>query len=382
MKSEVDALSDVVGSIYEAALDATTWDNAMVRFVNTFSPPRWDVSFLLWERAPHPGARFVAAANLAPHAREIYAATFAGTTPWSKCIAPLPIGRIVDTDEICAREELMESQFYKHFLANWSMVRAQVATLDREGEHRLAWVIPGPDGYDLTKLRRGMRLVAPHLQRAVRISKRIAEADIRASAAEAGLALSVAGILTLRQDLTIINSNPRLQTYIDAGAGRVAQGKWRFTEAEANAELVRLAASPPPASAAFNVRGADGGEHAVLAVRIAPDRVAALDGFLEGASLLVTIGAKGKAPTIPVDHLAAWYGFTPSEALLAAALVDGETIRDFAVRRGVTENAVRFLMKGVLRKSGAPDQARLVAQLRALPLLPAPDLQAGSGGLV
>ena len=182
--------------------------------------------------------------------------------------------------------------------------------------------------------------------------------------------------------MTIINSNPRLQTYIDAGAGRVAQGKWRFTEAEANAELVRLAASPPPASAAFNVRGADGGEHAVLAVRIAPDRVAALDGFLEGASLLVTIGAKGKAPTIPVDHLAAWYGFTPSEALLAAALVDGETIRDFAVRRGVTENAVRFLMKGVLRKSGAPDQARLVAQLRALPLLPAPDLQAGSGGLV
>ena len=369
MKSEAEALSEVVGSIYEAALDATTWDDAMVRFVNTFSPPRWDVSFLLWERAPHPGARFVAAANLAPHAREIYAATFAGTTPWSKRIAPLPIGRIVDTDEICSREELMGSQFYKHFLANWEMVRAQVATLDRDGEQRLAWVIPGPDGYDVAKLRRGMRLVAPHLQRAVRISRRIAEADIRAGSAEASLALSVAGILTLRHDLSVINSNPRVAAYIEAGAGRIVQGKWRFADAETNAELARLANVAPPASAAFNVRDAAGEEHAVLAVRIAPERAVALDGYLEGASLLVTIGAKGKAPTIPVDHLAAWYGFTPSEATLAAALIDGETVRDFAVRRGVTENAVRFLMKGVLRKSGAADQARLVAQLRALPLL-------------
>jgi DNA-binding CsgD family transcriptional regulator len=368
MTDELDAFSDVVGCIYQAALDSMPWDEAMVRFVNAYAPPHWDVSFLLWEQAPHRGARFVAAANLAPHAREIYASTFAGVHPWSRRLAPSPIGKIVDTDDICPREELMESDLYKHFLSNWEIVRALAAILDHDEERKLAWVIPGPDNYDISGLRRGMQLMAPHIQRAVRISRRIAEADLRAGAAEASLEMSTAGILALRADMSLVNSNARVETYIRDGTGRVVDGRWRFSNPAANAELDRLCAAPAPASTAFNVTNHDGVEHAVLAVRIAPQSALALDGYVEGASLLVTIGPRSKAPTIPVDHLAAWYNLTPSEAHLAASLADGETVREFAIRRGVTENAVRFLMKGVLRKTGAVDQARLVAALRGLPL--------------
>ena len=209
MTTELDVFNDVVSCIYQAALDAATWDEAMVRFVNAYSPPHWDVSFLLWERAPYRGARFVAAANLAPHARDIYASTFAGVQPWSRRIAPLPIGQIVDTDDICPRDELKDSEFYKHFLSNWQIVRALAAILDRDDEYRLAWVFPGPEGYDISRLHRGMHLVAPHIQRAVRISKRIAETDLRAGAAEAALAMSAAGVLALRADFSVVNANPR-----------------------------------------------------------------------------------------------------------------------------------------------------------------------------
>ena len=110
----------------------------------------------------------------------------------------------------------------------------------------------------------------------------------------------------------------------------------------------------------------------MLAVRIATQWTTALDGFVDGAAILLAIGAKGNAPTIPVDHLASWFGLTPTEARLAAALADGETVQHFARRRGVTDNAVRFLMKGVLRKTGAADQARVVAALRALPIVQQP----------
>lgn len=368
MNPELKAFNDVVSSIYQAALDSMSWDEAMVRFVNAYSPPHWDVSFLLWERAPHRGARFVAAANLAPHAREIYASTFGGVTPWSRRLAPLPIGQIVDTDEVCPRNELVESEFYRHFLSNWQIVKALAAILDHDEEDRLAWVMPGRDGYDLSKLRRGMQLIAPHIQRAVRISRRIAKADLRAGAAEASLAMSNAGVLALRADMSIVNANPRVEAYIADGTGRIAEGRWRFTSASANAELERLSGAEPPASCAFNAVNSDVVEHAVLAIRIAQQSAQALDGYMQGAAMLVTIGPRGKAPAIPVDHLAAWFEFTPSEAHLAASLADGETVREFAVRRGVTENAVRFLMKGVLRKAGASDQARLVAMLRGLPL--------------
>ncbi len=368
MSGDVEKFSRVVGAIYQAALDAASWDDAILGFVEAYSPPYWDVAFLVWERAPRVGAQFVAAANVSPPARELYAAHFAGRHPWSLRIASQPVGRVVDTDEVCPREELFASDLYKHFLSTWSLVRALASILDRSEDRRLAFVVAGPDGQDIEGLRRGVRLIAPHLQRAVRISRTIAQADLRAAGAEASLAQATGGVVSLAADLSLINANPRAREIMAAGAAQVFQGRFRFAQAHANALLHDLALAPESTSAAFNVTTADGQEHAVLAVRIATQLTTALDGFVEGASLLLAIGAKGKAPTIPVDHLAAWFGLTPTEARLAAALADGETLQHFALRRGVSENAVRFLMKGVLRKTGASDQARVVAALRALPI--------------
>ena len=64
-----------------------------------------------------------------------------------------------------------------------------------------------------------MQLIAPHIQRAVRISRRIAKADLRAGAAEASLAMSNAGVLALRADMSIVNANPRVEAYIADGTG-------------------------------------------------------------------------------------------------------------------------------------------------------------------
>ena len=368
MPAEMDRYSAVVGAIYEAALDAACWDDAILSIVEAYAPLYWDVGFLVWERAPRQGARFVAAASVAPHARELYAAQFAGRHPWSRQIALQPVGRVIDTDDICPRAELYESDLFKHFLSTWALVRALAVVLDRELDDRLALVIAGPDGQDIERLRRGLRLIAPHLQRAVRISQRIAGADLRASAAEASLEMSTAGVVSLRADMSVVNANPRALKFIESGLARIARGYWRFADSAAQAQIERLATPGGPKSAAFTVTTHDGDEPAVLAVRIATQSARVLDGFVEGASILLTVGVKGKAPTIPIDHLAAWYGFTPTEALLAAAIADGDTVAGFALRRGVTENAVRFVMKGVLRKADAADQARLVAALRALPV--------------
>lgn len=373
MSSDMERFSTVVGAIYEAALDVASWDDALLLLVETYAPLYWDVAFLAWERAPNPGARFVAAASVAPHARELYAMHFAGRNPWSLRIAQQPVGRVLDTDDICPREELYASDLYKHFLGAWSLDRAVAVVLDRERDERLALVIAGPEGRDISGLQRALRLLAPHLQRAVRISRRIAAADLRAGAAEASLNASTAGVVALRRDLSVVNANTRAVGYVQDGVARMSDQRWRFASAAAQHELERLARAGAPTSAAFSVSTADGVEHAVLAARIATQGAATLDGFLEGAAILLTIGPKARAPTIPLDHLAAWYGFTPTEALLAAALADGDTIAMFAARRAVSQNAVRFVLRGVFRKTDTGDQARLVAALRALPLAaPAP----------
>jgi DNA-binding CsgD family transcriptional regulator len=339
----------------------------LLRFFNVHAPDGWDAGFLVWESAPKPGAEFVAGPMLAPHAREIYTAQFSGRHLWSRRIALQPLGRVVDTDEICTREELFESDLWKSFLSTWSMTHALAAVLDRDGDRRLALVVPGPDGPDLTDLRRGIRLIAPHLQRAVRISRRIARAELKSEAAEASLAQTGAGVVALTRDLAIVNINPAAQRFADLGLARIAEARWRFSDARAQEALKALSAEGEHASTAFTVAQPDGKETAVLAIRIAAKTRATLDGFLEGAAILLTLAGKERAPTIPVDHLAAWFGLTPMEARLASALADGATVKNYAKLRGVSENAVRYLLKGVLRKTNASDQARLVAALRALP---------------
>ena len=366
---EAEKFSSVIGAIYEAALDPSLWDDAVLRLVDAFAPMHWHVAMLLWERSPAPAARFIGSASLAPHARELYVAQFAGRNPWSRRLASLPAGRVFDSDEVVPRSELVASPFYQHFLSAWNFTRSVAVVLDRMRDERLAFVVIGPDGQDIEGLKRAMRLVAPHLQRALRISRRLEDSELRAQAAERSLAMSVAGVVALRRDLTIVNINPRAEDALRSGVARLDDGRWRFAHPQAQAELEALAAANEPSSAAFNAPDRAGKDDAVLAVRVMPERRGVLDGFVDGAEILLTIGVKERAPSIPIDHLAAWYGLTPSEALLAASIADGETVREFAIRRGVTENAVRFLMKGVLRKTGAADQARLVAALRALPVI-------------
>ena len=58
---------------------------------------------------------------------------------------------------------------------------------------------------------------------------------------------------------------------------------------------------------------------------------------------------------------------TPAEARLAVALAGGQSLRDYAALRAVSLNAVRFLLKGIFRKTGATSQAQLVAMVARLP---------------
>src|SRR3546814_4788303 len=46
-------------------------------------------------------------------------------------------------------------------------------------------MLPGPGDRDVERLKRGLRVLAPHMQRAMRISDRIATLDLAAGAARA-----------------------------------------------------------------------------------------------------------------------------------------------------------------------------------------------------
>jgi DNA-binding CsgD family transcriptional regulator len=360
-------LDALIGQVYESALDPALWDDTLTRITSALSPLEWDLAFLIWERNQPPGARFVGSTGLASWVPDIYSSLYAASNPWSQRIAPLRSGSVVDTDELMSREEFTASPLYRDFLSRWGLNRALAVVLDRRGAERLALVLPGPGERDLSGLRRGLRVLAPHIQRAVRISHRIAEAELSAEAAAAAADRTVSAILCLRPDLSVMTANRHVARYEESGVISLAGDRLSFLDAASQRQLVALARSAPPAGAAFATLDRHGVNVAAVCARVPVQSARVLGGSVEGAGLIVSIGGGGEARAIEISRVAAWFGLTPSEARLASALAAGSSLQDYCALRNVTLNAGRFLLKGVFRKTEVTTQAQLVALVSRLP---------------
>ena len=361
-------LDGLIGRIYECALDPSQWNETLTHITAALSPLSWDVAFLLWESSRPPTARFVGATGLAPGVADIYANVYRGDNPWSRHILPLRNGTLVDTDELMSRQELLQSALYRDFLQRWRLDRALALMLDRRGGERLALVMPGPADRQLDGLKRGLRTLAPHIQRAVRISHRIASLELAAGAAQVAADHANFAILTLDASLNVITANRRVAEFIARRVITLSQDKLAFVHSLSHRQLQALARATPPSGIAFQALGKGSVEYPVLGALIPAQNTRPLGGILEGAALIIMIGnAAGERPVIEINRIAAWFGLTPSEARLAAALTSGTTIQEYVDARNISTNAARFLLKGVFRKTGATTQAQLVAMLAQLP---------------
>jgi DNA-binding CsgD family transcriptional regulator len=360
-------LSALIGDIYECALDPAQWNDALTKFVAAFSPPNWDVAMLVWEGVNKPGIRWVGTTGVVEHARQAYEMVFAGRHVWSQHVAARPLGQVFDSDELVSRQAFLESDLYQKFLKTWGIELALIVLFERADDEVLGLVIAGPPNVPVDGLARGMRLIAPHIQRTIRISHGLADARLRAAGAETALNLGHVAVLAATESLQVISRNSRADQLAAEGVFRLANGRLQFASADAQQALLALASRDEPSSEALRVEDAQGRGYAVLAMTMRPQREQVLGGWVEGAKLLISISTPHATPLIEADRLKAWYDLTPSEARLAATLVKGKSLSDYAEDRGVSIEAARFLLKGVFRKTGAESPAQLVALIKDVP---------------
>jgi DNA-binding CsgD family transcriptional regulator/PAS domain-containing protein len=366
--AEWEMLNALIGHIYDSVLQPERWNETLARITAALCPLSWEAAFILWESNSPPRARFVAATGLAAGVQEIYTAVYAGNHPWSRKLMRYGNGSVVDSNDIMTREELSESAFFRNFLAPWGIDRLVCVLLDRRGGERLGLILPGPGDRQVETLKRGLRILAPHIQRAMRISDRIASLELAVGAARAAADLAPFAIFSLDDQLNILAANSRAGQYEAAGFVHLAQGRFAFGHPASQKQLLDLVRSRGPAGLAFQAIGASGTECPVLVARITPQSAQQIGGFSTGASLIVTLGsAPGETPVVEIDRVAQWFALTPAEARLAVGLAAGQTLQAYAAQRAVSVNAVRFLLKAIFRKTGATSQAQLVAMLARLP---------------
>lgn len=358
----------VVSEIYEAALNPARWELALTSLVNRFGGDRWDIAMLLWERVAPAAGRFVGSSGVHLMAQQAYVHGFAGSNEWSLRGHDLAVGTVIHSDHLVDRGQFTGTPFYREFLANYGLEVGVLALLDRHGADHLCLCLPGPADKPSRTLETAVRMLLPHIQRSVRISRRIGEVELSARSARAVLDRAPSPVLLLDDKARVLYANAQAEALFAAGYLLRRGDTLLLPERKAAARLAALAqAHDGPHCQAFMLEPDGQPPVGAMALRIEDDPARANPDF-QAARIMIVAGRNHVASFANVDNLRDWFGLTPAEARLAATLAEGGSLEDFAATRGITLNAARFLLKGIFAKTGCNRQAQLVARLQATPL--------------
>lgn len=200
--------------------------------------------------------------------------------------------------------------------------------------------------------------VAPHIGRAVELYARIRRAELASDAAGSALGQLATGVLALDERGRIVFAN-RVAEDLMAMSPDLAQrdNQLIFLREEDR----RTADECRRGHGGVRVLRIRGGGDKLIGVlfkpipggrELGPNSRPALSIYLHDLS--------GPATGVPSRLIAQLFGLSPGEAALSARLAEGLTVREAAIRIGVTENTARSYSKQVFQKLGVGRQADLV----------------------
>lgn len=360
----------VVSQVYEAALVPAQWDIALTSLIDLFAPREWHIAFVVWERLQPAAGRFIGSAGVHPLALDAYANHFAGRHEWSIRGHELKSGQVVLTDDLIDRNVFKETQFYKNFLGPWGYELAILGMLDRQGSDHLAIVCPGQPDVDSSRLQEAITLLAPHIQRAARISRRIGEADLRAATAAELLDSSPYAVIALGEDLQLLMANGLGQNLLDHGGElSIKRGRLRIENPAIFRALAEMAAGrSKDYSITFTAINSNGEPLLMTAIAVSSENGDQFANKAGGSALMLVGGQRLVISDEMVHSLRDAFDLTVAEARLATFLIQGTGVRGYAEDRGVSNEAGKYLLKGIYVKTGLSNQTALIALLREAPL--------------
>lgn len=168
--SDLIAVSDLIGDIYDAALDPALWPLVLERIVQYFKA----AAAVLYVQDIHlREGQFYFSYGDDPYFTRLYLEKYARINPLAPHFLVTNVGDVFRAGELIPYEELKETQFFKEWLQPQQYTEFVATTLDKSATS-VAFISVTRDitqGFmDDASVER-MRVIAPHLRRAVMIGK-------------------------------------------------------------------------------------------------------------------------------------------------------------------------------------------------------------------
>ncbi len=288
---------------------------------------------------------------------------------WVERSVAYGLSRVVTDEDLVTPEERARSGFYQEWLRHLDihhMLGAVFQTTDGAiavlGIHRTREAGAYTDAE-----RSKLALLLPHLQRALRLGRRLSALSQAHATALQALDRVDTGVIVVDERCRIMLSSAMADALLRGNAELAVQGGCLVLQQPA----LRDALSAQIRAAANVAQGEPGDAGASLCV----PRPGRLPLVLEIAPLRPTTSVFGdqrpaalvfiRDPEAPadLDRLRALFGLTRTEAAVAAALAQGRSLEGIASGLGVGLGTVRSHLKRILAKTGTHRQAEVVALL-------------------
>jgi DNA-binding CsgD family transcriptional regulator/PAS domain-containing protein len=363
-----ETLSKLVGDIYDAALDATLWPHTLGQirdFVAGYSASIFEKNAIsrtgnILHQDGRIDERYV----------KLYFERYVRLDPCTIGQFLAGIGEPTTTTELIACDELLKSRFYKEWVRPQGLGELATAVLEKSLNTAVIFGVfrRERDGLFDDEMRSRVRLVAPHLRRAVLVGRSI---DLKTTAvarfADALDSLS-AGMFLVDAAGTMVHANSSGRAMLASGQIlRAVGGRLTANNSGSDRALQESLAAASNGDRAIGIKGISQplAAHSTLASYVAHvmpltsggRRLAAKR---YAATAVVFVHEQQLQPSSVSEIIADHYKLTPSElrVLLTIAQVGG--IHETTEALGVTENTVKTHLGRVFQKTGTKRQADLV----------------------
>ncbi len=370
---EAEALSSLIGDIYDTTLDKSLWPGTLKKiaaFVHGAS------AAVFWNDAANNGGDlYFEDGGIDPVYRDLYFQKYVKlnpiTTPRFFAQPEVPIA----TGDLVPYDEFLTTRFYREWAQPQGLVDFASITLEKSATKSAMFGVFRHARHGLVdeEMRRRMRLIGPHIQRAVLIAKVFNVKDAEAAMYSQTLDGLRAAIFLVEANGRVIHANAAGHFLVTkADVLRVAAGRLAAVEPaiDVNLQDALLAASKGDAAIgntgiALPLIAKAGEPHVAHVLPLASGaRQRARANHTASAAVFVHKSAV-EAPS-PPEVIAKAYKLTMAELRVVLAIVDVGGVPEVADVLGIAATTVKSHLGSIFAKTGTHRQADLVKLVAGL----------------
>jgi DNA-binding CsgD family transcriptional regulator len=364
--NDFQGLSDLIGEVYDAALDPSLWDGVLERAAN-FVGGTGAALFSKDAAAQQVDVRYDF--GIDPHYKQLYFDKYVGLDPATTGHYFAELEQPVAVADLMPYQEFVETRFYREWVRPQGLVDFVSAVLDKSATSVAMFGVfrHERNGVVDDDVRDRMRQIVPHIRRAVLIGRMF---DLKAAEAATfadmldGLG---AGIYLVDSAGRIVHANTA--GYVILGAGKIlrsAGGRLVACDAQVDRTLRGVFAAAGQGDAAVGTAGiavsliGNDGERHVAHVLPLTSGSRRRGGITCTAVAALFVRKAALAAPSPFEVIGKTFKLTPTELRVLLAIVDVGGVPEVAEALGVASTTVRTHLGRLFEKTGVTRQADLV----------------------